>query len=136
VLVILLPTVDRDLQIKLFRAATRDDRKPIDQVLEEQPAWHNLILGRPSESIVQDHLNFGWVTTIRVEAELAEGIAPPLRCTAGARPLADLGDSDQCGISLHPSPDASAGHGYRRRPRSHLAGYRSKAVKTALSPFN
>jgi hypothetical protein len=75
VLVILLPTVDRDLQIKLFRAATGDDRKPIDQVLEEQPAWHNLILGRPSESLVQDHLNFGWVTTIRVEAELAEGIA-------------------------------------------------------------
>jgi hypothetical protein len=75
VLVILLPTVDRDLQIKLFRAATEDDRKPIDQVLEEQPAWHNLILGRPSESLVQDHLNFGWVTTIRVEAELAEGIA-------------------------------------------------------------
>ena len=78
-LVILLPTVDRDLQIKLFRAATGDDRKPIDQVLEEQPAWHNLILGRPSESLVQDHLNFGWVTTIRVEAELAEGIAPRLR---------------------------------------------------------
>ena len=83
-LVILLPTVDRDLQIKLFRAATGDDRKPIDQVLEEQPAWHNLILGRPSESLVQDHPNqdhpnFGWVTTIRVEAELAEGIAPPLR---------------------------------------------------------
>lgn len=76
-LVILLPTVDRDLQIKLFRAATGDDRKPIDQVLEEQPAWHNLILGRPSESLVQDHLNFGWVTTIRVEAELAEGIARP-----------------------------------------------------------
>jgi hypothetical protein len=44
-------------------------------MLEEQPAWHNLILGRPSESLVQDHLNFGWVTTIRVEAELAEGIA-------------------------------------------------------------
>jgi hypothetical protein len=64
VLVILLPTVDRDLQIKLFRAATGDDRKPIDQVLEEQPAWHNLILGRPSESSIQDHLNFGWVTTI------------------------------------------------------------------------
>jgi hypothetical protein len=79
VLVILLPTVDRDLQIKLFRAATGGDRKPIDQVLEEQPAWHNLILGRPSESLVQDHLNFGWVTTIRIEAELAEGIAPPLR---------------------------------------------------------
>jgi len=79
VLVILLPTVDRDLQIKLFRAATGDDRKPIDQVLDEQPAWHNLILGRPSESLVQDHLNFGWVTTIRVEAELAVGIAPPLR---------------------------------------------------------
>jgi len=38
VLVILLPTVDRDLQIKLFRAATGDDRKPIDQVLDEQPA--------------------------------------------------------------------------------------------------
>ena len=78
-----LPTaglaVDRDLQIKLFRAATGDDRKPIDQVLEEQPAWHNLILGRPSESLVQDHPNFGWVTTIRVEAELAEGIAPRLR---------------------------------------------------------
>jgi len=82
VLVILLPTVDRDLQIKLFHAATGDDRKPIDQVLEEQPAWHNLILGRPSESLVQDHLNFGWVTTIRVEAELAEGIAPP----GGERP--------------------------------------------------
>jgi hypothetical protein len=60
VLVILLPTVDRDLQIKLFRAATGDDRKPIDQVLEEQPAWHNLILGRPSESLVQDHLNCWW----------------------------------------------------------------------------
>jgi GAF domain-containing protein len=40
------------------------------------------------------------------------------------------------GIPLHPSPDASAGHGYRRRPRSHLAGYCSKAAKTALSPFN
>src|SRR5262249_49734944 len=35
--------------------------------LEEQPAWHNLILGRPSESLVQDHLNFVWVTTIRVK---------------------------------------------------------------------
>ena len=79
-LVILLPTVDRDLQIKLFRTATGDDRKRIDQVLDEQPAWHNLILGRPSESLVQDHLSFGWVTTILVEAaELDERIAPPLR---------------------------------------------------------
>ena len=73
--VILLPRVGRYAELSCFARRTGDDRKPTDQVLEEQPAWHNLILGRPSESLVQDHLNFGWVTTIRVEAELAEGIA-------------------------------------------------------------
>jgi hypothetical protein len=78
VLVILLPTVDRDLQIKLFRAAT-------GMIGADRPGARgaagvdNLILGRPSASLVQDHLNFGWVTTIRAEAELAEGIAPPLQ---------------------------------------------------------
>ena len=66
-------------RLSCFARRTGDDRKPIDQVLEEQQAWHNLILRRPSESLVQDHLSFGWVTTIPVEAELAEGIAPPLR---------------------------------------------------------
>ena len=52
----------------------------------------NLILGRPSESLVQDHLNFGCVTTIRAEAELAEGIAP--FAVNGRRTFTD---SDQSG---------------------------------------
>jgi hypothetical protein len=55
------------------------DRKPIDQVLQEQPAWYNLILGKPSESLVQGHLNVGCVTATRVKAELAEGLHAPLR---------------------------------------------------------
>jgi hypothetical protein len=50
-------------------------------VLEEQPAWHNLILGRPSESLVQDHLNFGWVTTIRAKRSfLTLATGAPRRC--------------------------------------------------------
>ena len=32
-----------------------------------------------------------------------------------------ISDVPKGGTPLHPSPDASAGHGYRRRSRSHLA---------------
>jgi hypothetical protein len=103
-------------------------------VPEEQPARHNLILARPSESLAQDHLNFGWATTIRVEATRGHRARLCGEDPADGCPLPDLGNSDKCGAPLHPFPDASAGRNHRR-PRSHLAGYRSKAAKTALSPL-
>ncbi len=72
---------------------------------------------------------------------LRVGAAPaPMRRQAfdlagGLPSLSYLGNLDECVALLHPFPVASVGDVYRRRLWLHLAGYRSKAAKTALSPF-
>jgi hypothetical protein len=73
--------------------------------------------------------------TIRDEAEVEEGI---VRAFAVKTPVVIHCLTSAIQMSAWsrytPFPDASVEHSYRRRPRLHLAGYRSKVAKTALSP--